>query len=92
VELIRLFLFQEEYMSINPRMFELGINTDINAFSVTNCQLFNAIAEEIDLETVTNHELREIYFIVRKHLQYLNLKDSVRYAVEHLPFGLNHTL
>ena len=71
----------------HPRMLELTINTEINAFRVTNTELFNAIAEEIDLETCTNHELREIYFIVREHLQYLNWKDSVRYAVEHLPFG-----
>jgi len=76
----------------NPRMYELGINTDINAFTITNNQLFDAIAEEVDLETCTNHELREIYFIVRKQLQFLNWKEQVKYAVEHLPFGLNQTL
>ena len=79
-------------MNINPRMYELGINTDINAFRVTNTELFDAIAEELDLETVSNNELREIYFIVRKQLQYLNWKDMVKYSVEHMPFGLNQTL
>ena len=76
----------------HPRMLELTINTDINAFSVTNNQLFDAIAEEVDLETVTNQELREIFFIVRKQLTHLNWKDMVKYSVEHLPFGLNQTL
>jgi len=76
----------------HPRMYELGINNHINAFTITNTELFDAIAEEIDLETVSNNELREIYFIVRKHLQYLNWKQQVKYAVEHLPFGLNQTL
>ena len=76
----------------HPRMLELTINTDINAFSIKNTELFNALAEEVDLETITNHELREIFFIVRKQLQYLNWKEMVKYAVEHLPFGLNQTL
>jgi len=79
-------------MNIHPRLHELTINTDINAFKVTNVELFNAIAEEVDLETVTNHELREIFWIVRTHLAHLNWKDMVTYAVQHLPFGLNQTL
>lgn len=75
----------------HPRANELGINTDISAFSVSNNDLFKAIAEEVDLETVTNHELREIFFIVRKQMAHLNWKDLVTYSVKHLPFGLNQT-
>jgi hypothetical protein len=79
-------------MNIHPRMLELSINTDINAFRVTNVELFDAIAEEVDLETCTNQELREIFWIVRKQLAHLNWKNMVKYCVEHLPFGLNQTL
>ena len=79
-------------MNIHTRMQELAINTDINAFKVTNVELFNAIAEQVDLETVTDHELREIFFIVREQLQNLNWKELVAGAVEDLPFGLNQTL
>lgn len=75
----------------HSRAIELGINTDINAFAVTNNQLFSAIAEQIDLETVTNHELREIFFIVRKQLAHLDWKELVTHSIEHLPFGLNQT-
>ena len=75
----------------HPRANEIGINTDIPAFSVTNNDLFKAIADEVDLETVTNHELREIFFIVRKQMQHLNWKELVAYSVQHLPFGLNQT-
>lgn len=75
----------------NLRANELGINIDVNAFTVTNNQLFNAIAEEVDLETVTNHELREMFFIIRKQLSRLNWKGLVADAVSHLPFGLNQT-
>jgi hypothetical protein len=76
----------------HPRMLELTINTDINVFRVTNIELFNAIAEEVDLETVTNHDLMEIFFIVRKQMQNLNWREMVRYSVEYLLFGLNQTL
>ena len=79
-------------MNIHPRMNILSIYTGGNAFTVSNVQLFNALAEEIDFETVSDHELREIFFIVRKQLQYLNWQQQVRYAVENLPFGLNQTL
>ena len=79
-------------LKVHPRANELGINTDISAFSVTNNQLFNVIAEEVDLETVTNQELREIFFIVRKQLAHLNWRELVTHAVNHLPFGLNQTL
>lgn len=77
---------------IQLRAHELDINIDVPAFTVTNNQLFAAIAEEVDLETVTNHELREIFFIVRKQLTGLNWKDLVTHSVKHLPFGLNQTL
>jgi hypothetical protein len=46
----------------------------------------------VDLETVTNQELRENFWIVRKQLAQINWKDMVKYSVEHLPFGLNQTL
>jgi two-component SAPR family response regulator len=78
-------------MNTHPRALELNISTDINAFSVTNNQLFRAIAEEVDLETVTNQELREIFFIVRKQLAHLNWKELVAHSVKHLPFGMNQT-
>ena len=79
-------------MNIQPRLLELTINTDINAFSIKNTELFDAIAEEVDLETVTNQELREIFWIVRKQLSHLNWKDMVKYSVEHLPFGLSSAM
>ncbi len=78
-------------LKTHPRALELGINSDINAFCVTNNQLFSAIAEEVDLETVTNHELREISFIIRKQLSHLTWKEQVTHAVNNLPFGLNQT-
>ena len=76
----------------HPRMLELTINTGINAFSISNNDLFDAIAELVDLETCTNHELMEIFFIVRKQMLNLNWKDMVKYSVEHLPYGLSQTL
>lgn len=78
-------------LKTNPRALELGINTDVSAFNISNNQLFDAIAEEVDLETVTNHELWEIFFIVRKQLSSLNWKEIVVHAVNNLPFGLNQT-
>jgi hypothetical protein len=79
-------------LNTHPRALELNIDTEVNAFTVTNNQLFHAIAEEIDLETVTDQELREIFFIIRKQLAHLNWKDLVAHAANHLPFGLNQTL
>jgi hypothetical protein len=78
-------------LTTHPRANELGINTDISAFTVSNNDLFTAISEEVDLETVTNQELREIFFIVRRQLQHLNWKELVSYSINHLPFGLNQT-
>jgi hypothetical protein len=87
------FLHLEETIMLNthPRAIELNINTEIDAFSLSNNQLFKAIVEEIDMETVTDHELREIFFIVRKQIKHLNWKELVAHAVKHLPFGLNQT-
>jgi len=75
----------------NPRLCELNIPDDIDAFRISNMQLFTAISEEVDQETVTNHELREIFHIVRKQLTNLDWKSLVVHAVNHLPFGLNQT-
>ena len=79
-------------LKTHPRASELTINTDIAAFTITNNQLFNEIIEHIDLETITNHELREIFFIVRKQLTQLNWKELVSHSIGNLPFGLNQTL
>lgn len=73
------------------RAAELSINTEEKAFSISNKQLFAAIAEEIDLETVTNHELREIFFIVKRQLSHLSWKELVAHSIQHLSFGLNQT-
>jgi hypothetical protein len=77
--------------NIHPRALALGINAESDVFSVSSNDLFNVIAEDVDLETVTDHELKEIFFIVRKQVSHLNWKDLVSYAVTHLPFGLNQT-
>lgn len=76
---------------IQLRADELGINTEVTVFVISNNDLFAAIAEEVDFETVTNHELREIFSIVSKRLQQLNWQQLVAYSVNHLPFGLNQT-
>lgn len=75
----------------DSRAHELNITADNDAFSISNSQLFNVIAEEVDLETVTNHELREIFHIVIKQLAHLDWKALVKHAVSYLPFGLNQT-
>jgi len=78
-------------MHTHRRADELNIDTEAAALIVSNNQLFNAITEEVDLETVTNQELKEIFFIVRKQLSHLNWRELVTYSVQHLPFGLNQT-
>lgn len=70
---------------------QLGINMEINAFTVTNSQLFTAISEAIATDTITDHELRETFFIVRKQLQNLNWLELVADSVRHLPLGLTQT-
>lgn len=73
------------------RITELGIYPEDAALTITNHDLFAAIADEVDLETVNNHELREIFFIVKKSLSLINWQLAVANAVYHLPFGLNQT-
>jgi hypothetical protein len=73
------------------RADELGINVSLPAFDISTGDLFVAIADEVDLETVTNHELREIFSIVSKQLKHLNWQQLVAYSISHLPFGLNQT-
>ncbi len=70
---------------------ELNIQPDSSVFTITSEDLIASIADEVDLESVTNHELREIVFIVRKQLQRLNWQDLVVHSISHLPFGLNQT-
>ena len=67
-----------------------GVLKPIENIRLTKERL-KAIADEVDLETVTNHELREIFFIVRKQMAHLNWKDLVTYSINHLPYGLNQT-
>src|SRR4051812_17586016 len=73
------------------RIAGIGINPENASFTINNSQLFNAIAEEVDFETVTDHELREIVFIVTKAINRIDWKSVVTHAVNHLPFGLNQT-
>jgi len=73
------------------RTKELGINAEEAVFAITSGQLVTAIADDVDFETVTDHELKEIIHIVRKQLVNLNWKELVVHAVSHLPFGLNQT-
>ena len=70
---------------------ELNIQPDQAVFSIASEDLIAAIAEEVDLETVTYYELREIFFIVRKALCRINWGAAVTHAIQHLPFGLNQT-
>ena len=70
---------------------ELNIQPEQAEFTITSENLLAAIADEVDLETVTNHELREIFSIVRRRLLHLNWQNLVAYSISHLPFGLNQT-
>jgi hypothetical protein len=78
-------------MKLLTTMSDLNIQTEQAIFSIVSDGLLAAIADEVDLETVTNHELREIYSIVRMRLSHLNWKELVSHAINHLPFGLNQT-
>jgi len=73
------------------RITGIGINPEEAAFTTSCGDLIKAIAEEMDIETITDHELKEIIFIVRKALHRIDWKAAVAYAVKHLPFGLNQT-
>lgn len=70
---------------------ELNIQPEQVVFTISGEQLMTAIADQVDLETVTFQELREIVYIVRKKLQCLNWQESVFHSIKHLPFGLNQT-
>ena len=69
----------------------LNIQPEQTVFTITSEDLVAAIADEVDLETVTCHELKEIIFIVKKNLRNLNWQDLVVHSISHLPFGLNQT-
>jgi len=72
-------------------MAEMNIQPDQTIFTITSEDLIAAIADEVDIETVTYHELREIICIVRKNLNNLNWQDRVVHSISHLSFGLNQT-
>lgn len=76
---------------IIDRIAGLGINQESAVFTITSKDLLMAISEEVDLETVTDHELREIVVIVTMALNHMDWLSVVRNAVTHLPFGLNQT-
>jgi hypothetical protein len=73
------------------RITELDIFPEDAAFTITNHDLLAAIADEVDLETVTYQELREIFFIVKKSLSSIDWQATAADAVRRLPFGLNQT-
>jgi hypothetical protein len=70
---------------------ELNIQPEQIVFSISSEQLMTTIADEVDLETVTFQELREIVYIVKKNLLHLNWQESIVHSISHLPFGLNQT-
>jgi hypothetical protein len=73
------------------RITNMDIYPEDHAFQITNQDLITAIAEHVDMETVTDHELREIFFIVKRSLTWINWQSTVEDAINHLPFGLNQT-
>ena len=73
------------------RITNMNIFPEDHAFQTTNQDLIAAIAEHVDMETVTDHELREIFFIVKKSLTWINWQSTVEQSINHLPFGLNQT-
>jgi hypothetical protein len=73
------------------RITGLGISPENVSFSISSKDLLQAISEEVDLSTVTDHELKEIIFIVSKALSHMDWRSTVSHAINHLPFGLNQT-
>lgn len=73
------------------RITGIDINPGDASFTISCGDLIKAISEEVDFDTITEHELKEIIFIVQKALQRLDWKAAVVHAVKHLPFGLNQT-
>lgn len=76
---------------VSRRLAELHIEPEEIVFSITCERLLWTINNEVDFETVTNHELKEIFTIVRRAVSRINWEQQVVYAVDHLPFGLNQT-
>ena len=60
-------------------------------FSITSNELMQAITTELDTSSMTSHELREVFCIVRKNLKQINWQELVRYSINHLPYGLSQT-
>ena len=73
------------------RITGLGINPDNSSFTISSKDILLVISEEVDLETVTDQELKEIIFIVTKALIRMDWRSTVVHAIAHLPFGLNQT-
>jgi hypothetical protein len=73
------------------RITAIGLYPENASFTISSGHLLKAISEEVDFETITDHELREIVFIVCKALNRMDWKAVVTHAVKHLPFGLNQT-
>lgn len=76
---------------IQRTLAELSINPEQIVFAITSEELLAVVAEEVDLETITNHELKEILSVIRKNLLRHNWQEIVTYSIAHLPFGLNQT-
>ncbi len=76
---------------IQRTLAELNINPEQIVFAITSEELLAAVAEEVDLVTITNHELKEILSAIRKNLLHRNWKEIVTYSIAQLPFGLNQT-
>jgi len=73
------------------RITGLGIRTDNATFTISSKELLQAISEEVDLEIVTDHELKEIIFHVCKVLNLMDWRSTVVHAINNLPFGLNQS-
>ena len=73
------------------RITGIGIHPDNSSFTISSKDLLQAISEDVDLTTITDHELKEIVFIVSKALNRMDWRATVNHAINHLPFGLNQT-
>ena len=49
-------------------------------FTITSTDLMQAITTELDTSSMTSHELREVFCIVRKNLKLINWQELVRYS------------
>ena len=73
------------------RITGIGIHPDNSSFTISSKDLLQAISEDVDLSTITDHELKEIVFIVTKAVSHMDWRATVNHAINHLPFGLNQT-